>query len=600
MREDGIIAAYGYAAKRWALFSGLYLSVQILALALIVPVTGGLIGLAVSLSDQAALTDQDIAAFALRPVGLIVAVGVLSVLLVAEVLGFALAASAQRAAGGYRTVIRAAYAKVVRRLGRLLVFAALFVLRVLLLILPFVAVSLWLFVTYLTDFDINYYLSHRPPEFLRIGGLIAVLLLAGGVLLVIRLTSWVLSVHLILFTDIPAPRAFAESAARVQGRHMRIARQVAGWVVVRLLLAAAIGAVTGIITGLVPVGANLRTALLLTMTAALVWTLANLVLSAVATAALARLIDRILPPADRQEADAASEQPLEHPALGALVLGALAAVGLIAGTWLLGSVAPKDRVEIIAHRGGALDRPENTMAAIEHGIEAGSDWIEIDVQESADGEVIVIHDSDFMKIAGVDLKVWDADMSQLAAIDIGSNFDPAFADERTPLLRDVLEQTRDRAGLLIELKYYGHDVDLEQRVVDIVEAAGMADQIAVMSLKYPAVQKMKALRPDWPAGVLAATGIGDLFGLEGEFVAVSTVMATPRRVREAARADKALYVWTVNEPLEMSRMISHGVDGLITDDPAAAREVLEFRAGLGTAERLLLSLADALGVVTAR
>ena len=149
------------------------------------------------------------------------------------------------------------------------------------------------------------------------------------------------------------------------------------------------------------------------------------------------------------------------------------------------------------------------MAAIEHGIEAGADWIEIDVQETADGKIAVIHDSDFMKIAGVDLKIWDATTQDLSQIDIGSRFDAAYAGERTPMLRDVLEQVRDRALLLIELKYYGHDVDLERRVAELVDAAGMGDQVAVMSLKYPAVQKMQALRPDWTTGVLVATGEAD-------------------------------------------------------------------------------------------
>ena len=329
----------------------------------------------------------------------------------------------------------------------------------------------------------------------------------------------------------------------------------------------------------------------------MIWAMANLVLNAVSLAALARVIDRILPSTDREIED---PPHLAHPALGALVLSGLSAAGLIGGALVLDTVSPKDEVEIIAHRGGALHYPENTAAAIEHGIEAGADWIEIDVQETADGEVAVIHDSDFMKVAGVELKIWDTTLADLAEIDIGERFNPAFARERTPLLRDVLEQTRDRSKLLIELKYYGHDVALEQKVVDLVEAAGMADQIAVMSLKYPAVQKMRALRPDWRAGVLAATAIGDLVGLEGDFVAVSTVTATPRRIREADDADKAIYAWTVNDALGMSRMISRGVDGLITDDPATARKVLEVRAQLSAPERLLLSLADIIGLETVK
>ncbi len=87
--------------------------------------------------------------------------------------------------------------------------------------------------------------------------------------------------------------------------------------------------------------------------------------------------------------------------------------GLTVGCFLiaaLGAVAAKqvrfdDDVEVMGHRGAGGLAPENTMAAIEQAIAFGADWVEIDVQETVDGEVVVVHDSDFMKLAGVNLKV---------------------------------------------------------------------------------------------------------------------------------------------------------------------------------------------------
>ncbi|MEY8838022.1 glycerophosphodiester phosphodiesterase family protein, partial [Cribrihabitans sp. XS_ASV171] len=216
------------------------------------------------------------------------------------------------------------------------------------------------------------------------------------------------------------------------------------------------------------------------------------------------------------------------------------------------------------------------------------------VQETADGVVVVIHDSDFMKLAGVPTKVWNATMSDLDDIDIGSWYGPDFAEERTPTLGDVLAAAKGRSKVIIELKYYGHDQDLENRVVELVEEMGMADQVAIMSLKYPAVQKMRKLRPDWRTGVLAATAVGDLIGLEGDFIAVSSGRVTPALLRSAERAGKDVYAWTVNDPVEMSRLVSMGVDGLITDHPGLAREVLAFRADLSPTGRLLLWFASAI------
>ena len=240
--------------------------------------------------------------------------------------------------------------------------------------------------------------------------------------------------------------------------------------------------------------------------------------------------------------------------------------------------------------------PENTMAAVVKAVEDGADWVEIDVQETADGEVLVVHDSDFMKSAGVPTKIWDVTMEDVAQIDIGSWFDPVYADQRAPLLKDVLSAVKDRSNLLIELKYYGHDVDLENRVIALVEEAGMEDQIATMSLKYPAVQKMRLLRPDWRTGVLAATAVGNLAGLEGDFLAVSMGRVTPGLIAAAEAAGKDVYAWTVNDAVSMSRMISVGVDGLITDEPKLAREVIAYYETLSTPERLLLRAGDTIGL----
>jgi glycerophosphoryl diester phosphodiesterase len=206
--------------------------------------------------------------------------------------------------------------------------------------------------------------------------------------------------------------------------------------------------------------------------------------------------------------------------------------------------------------------------------------------------VVVAHDSDFMKLAGVDLKIWDATMADLAEIDIGTWFDSSYSGERTPTLRQALEAVKGRGKVMIELKYYGHDVDLESRVVDIVEEIDMASDVSVMSLKYDGVRKMQAIRPDWRYGVLAATAIGDLAALEADFLAVNTGQASLQLIRRAHKKGKKIYVWTVDDALTMSRMISMGVDGLITNEPALARRVMEARNRLATYERLALWLTD--------
>ena len=260
------------------------------------------------------------------------------------------------------------------------------------------------------------------------------------------------------------------------------------------------------------------------------------------------------------------------------------------------SVRLDDKAVVMAHRGASSAAPENTLAAVKQAIEDGSDWVEIDVQETADGEVVVMHDSDFMKQAGVDLKIWNARRADLAKIDIGSWFDPTFKDERVPTLKDVLTVCKGKIGVNIELKYYGHDDQLEQRVVETVEALEMASNVIVMSLEADAVKKMKSLRPSWKVGQLMSVSAGGLQDSNADFVAVNASFAGRSFVRSAHDAGKEVYVWTVNDAPTLSAMMSRGVDGLITDKPALARSVHELRAALSPAERVLLELAGWLGV----
>jgi glycerophosphoryl diester phosphodiesterase len=375
------------------------------------------------------------------------------------------------------------------------------------------------------------------------------------------------------------------------------------WVVSRAILGIAVAAVAGLLFNIVPglFGANLRGVATATIVLLLFWAFAHAVVAALSNGALADILYRIyLRVSPESTAELAADEGADDrrpgaavPA-GALIAIAVAAItfGLFAGGRLLDNIAEKRTVEVIAHRGAAGIRPENTMAAINKAVEDQADWVEIDVQETADNEVIVVHDSDFMKLGGVDLKVWDATMRDIAEIDIGSWFDPSYANERTPTLREGLHAVKGRSKLLIELKYYGHDVDLEASVAAIVEELGMASDVAIMSLKIDGVRKMQALRPDWRYGILAATAIGDLASLNANFLAVNTGQASLQLIRKAHQQEKQVYVWTVDDPLTMSRMISMGVDGLITNEPALARQVIDMVNELTTYERLALWLTD--------
>lgn len=594
-----VVRAYRDAWARRRVFVPLYMVLRLLTVALIAPGVALAVNLAVSLSHQSALTDQDIAFFLLSPMGFIVGVVVLSIVLVAEILGFAvMAASLRVETGNLWQAGSVALRLVLGKLMRLLEFALRLVLKVLLLVVPFAAIAGFIVWWTLTEYDINYYLTFKPPSFLIAAGLIGLVVVVMAWVLIRRLSGWALALHMVLFEDMRPNASFAVSVSLMQGKQTALKLRLALWLILRAAIAALIAAQAGAALGLMPVpqGGGLTLVLRLSMAVVVLWAVLGLVLAATALGALAVLLDGYLDHPVHLQAHQ-GQAGLRGRLIAAACLSVLA---VVAGGWVgnavLARVQDDKPVAVIAHRGAAGQRPENTMASVQKAIEDQADWVEIDVQETADGVVVVMHDSDYMKLSGVDLKIWDATMADLDEIDIGSWFDPAYGEERTPTLRDVLAAARGKSNVLIELKYYGHDEDLENRVIDIVEDLGMADQIATMSLKYQAVQKMRALRPDWRTGVLAATAVGDLAGLEGDFVAVSTATARPGLIRSVQEAGKDFYVWTVNDPLEMSKMISLGADGLITDEPALAKEVIRIRQELGPSERVLLWFVEEMGV----
>ncbi len=341
----------------------------------------------------------------------------------------------------------------------------------------------------------------------------------------------------------------------------------------------------------------------------LVWSVVNLVVNLLSTTTFATMVINLFRDYGSSEAfdierlnlaqTMVEKEGFQHSRRRILAAGLLGiAVAIALGVLAVQTVRFEDNIAIMAHRGASYDAPENTLAAIRKAIEDGADWVEIDVQETADGEVVVFHDADFMKLAGIDLKIWDATMNDIKKIDIGSWFAPEFKDQRVPTLGQVLDLCKGQVNVNIELKYYGHDQQLEQRVVDIVEANDMASNVVFMSLKNDAVRKMKSIRPDWTVGLLMSVSAGNLRQIEADFLAVNANFSDRHFVRAAHAINKQVYVWTVNDPVGMSTMIGRGVDGLITDKPALARWVLLERTEMGAAQRLVLELAETFGVPT--
>jgi len=580
------------------------------AFVLLTPLVAALFRLLLAWSGREVLADQDILIFLLSPAGLVGAVILGGMLLAIVALEqAALMAVLYAHEGGRRPDVVAALRFALAHGWPVLRLSARMIGGTLLAVAPFAAALGLTYLTLLGDHDINYYLKARPPAFLAalgIGGLVAATMAA----VLLRLfTGWFSALPLVLFEDVSPARALRASRERARGHRGMMLAWILGWALaVAAVSTAATTTTVWAARAVVPRAVESAVLLSIAIGATLfVWVLVNLAITLLGTTTFSVVLFNLY----RQTASAGGVDPsrlapFERASAGDRIMltrGRLtrwAVIGLLASVafsaFAVHTARLEDAVLVVAHRGASKAAPENTMAAFRQAIEDGADWIELDVQETADGEVVVFHDSDFMRAAGVSTKIWDATMADLGSIDIGSWFSPAFANERVPTLAAVLDACNGKVGVVIELKYYGHDQQLEERVAKLVDARGMAGHVAVMSLELDQVRRMKTLRPDWKVGLLMSVSAGSLQSSGADFLAVNAAFADRRFVRSAHRRGTKVFVWTVNDASTMSAMMGRGVDGLITDRPALAKAVLGERAAMSPAQRLLLELAGLLGV----
>ena len=156
------------------------------------------------------------------------------------------------------------------------------------------------------------------------------------------------------------------------------------------------------------------------------------------------------------------------------------------------------RPKLTAHRGGAAYAPENTMAAFEKALDMGADLVEIDVQLSADGHAVIMHDGKVDRTTNGKGWVGEKPLAELRELDAGSWFDPKFAGEKVLLFEEVVVWAKGRMGLNIELKYGPHPYwypEMASIVVDILRKHDVLDEVFVHSFDHTAVREVKQLEP---------------------------------------------------------------------------------------------------------
>lgn len=251
-----------------------------------------------------------------------------------------------------------------------------------------------------------------------------------------------------------------------------------------------------------------------------------------------------------------------------------------------------DQFLVIGHRGDGGSAPENTLTAIEKGIKAGANMLEIDVHQTSDGVVCVMHDKSVNRTTNGQGRIKDLTWNEISQLDAGSWFSDEYKGESVPSLAQVIEKIDGRAQLLIEIKngtpYYPQ---IEEKVVSIVKQYQAERWCVIQSFHMDILQRIHQLDPNIRLQKLAFFTIPALrfsFDLSFHFFHqeqesfiesynLNYLFVTEKLIRRLHKEGKKINVWTADSPGVIRKMVNMGVDGIITNHPELANKIKNTR-----------------------
>ncbi|MHA1726209.1 MAG: glycerophosphodiester phosphodiesterase [Promethearchaeota archaeon] len=231
---------------------------------------------------------------------------------------------------------------------------------------------------------------------------------------------------------------------------------------------------------------------------------------------------------------------------------------------------------VIGHKGASKICPENTLKAFKKAIELNADYIEFDVHLSKDKKIVVSHDPDIQRITGQPGLIKEMTLSELKRYDFGEG-------QRIPTLEEVIEITKNKIGLQIEIKARG----MEKLLVDILKKEDLLDTTIVSCFIHSKLLKIQKLEPNLRLAALEPAIVGrevlasdyerivanarknNFFAIHPEYSLI-----TKDFIKLSHQNGLRVHTWTVNDKEIMIKFVNMGIDGIITDDIEALKDVL--------------------------
>lgn len=234
--------------------------------------------------------------------------------------------------------------------------------------------------------------------------------------------------------------------------------------------------------------------------------------------------------------------------------------------------------QLIAHRGASAEAPENTLPAFVLAHQQGAQMIEFDVRPTSDGQIVVFHDDTTAR--------WDGQIRLIAALTLAEVRQLDIGGAQVPTLDEVCAwASGNGVGLNVELKVAG----IEAEVAQVVAQHGVGEQVIVSSFDFAALETMRTVAPELKLGVLMGSDTLAPHVRLREAWPLPVLRRLSARawhpawqlplldqlVPQVRRAGYAVYVWTVDDPVVMRRLLRLQVDGIMTNQPALLRQVMQ-------------------------
>jgi len=233
-------------------------------------------------------------------------------------------------------------------------------------------------------------------------------------------------------------------------------------------------------------------------------------------------------------------------------------------------------MQLFGHRGAAGEAPENTIAGIRHAIERGVRRVEIDLRLSADKQIVIVHDNNAKRTAGVNKQIARLTASELSRLDarqFGTPW-PRKTACGIPTLQRYLKSTP-------EIKCYQLEVKLDkssehalmiEKIGALFPSKSSTKKIVVTSFDYPFLAKLRQQFPHIPIGVISykTNALSIARDLDCQYFCINTKIAKPKFIEKIRKTDMHLSIWTVNSPEQIKTLYELGVDSIISDYPSMA------------------------------